>query len=122
MRAQTRKSSRAKGASVYRVLKCLSSTELRGFRGLDLDRFAGFRIATGAGGAQAGVEGAETDQGYFLALAQARLHRVDERVDRALGGRFGNLGRLSDLLDQVGFVHDLMCGDGAGLVVGLGRD
>src|SRR5207249_7335342 len=95
----------SRGALVYSVLQGLTSTELGKLRGFDLDCFAGARIASGASGARAGVEGAEADERDFLALAQARLHRVDERVDRTLGGRFGNLGRLSDLLDQIRFIH-----------------
>src|SRR3954465_16016972 len=95
----------AKGALVYRVLQCLSSTELRHLSGLDLDRFARSRVAAGACGACAGVESAEADQGHFVALAQAGLHRVDERVDRPLGGGLGDLRRLSDLLDEVRFAY-----------------
>ena len=89
----------AKGALVYRVLQGLSSAELRQLRGLDLDCIAGARIAASARVAYAGIEGAEADERDFLAFAQARLHCVDERVDRALGGGFGNLRRLRDLLD-----------------------
>src|SRR5687767_161431 len=96
------------GALVYRVLEGLASAELRKPCGLDVERLAGARVAPGARLALAGVEGAEADQRDHLVLAQARLHRSDQRVDRALGRRLGNLGGLRDLLDQVGFVQTLV--------------
>jgi hypothetical protein len=89
----------AKGALVYRVLQGLSSPKLGQLRGLDLDCFAGAGVAAGARGAGAGVERAKADERHLVAFAQARLHGVDERVDRALGGGLGNLRRLGDLLD-----------------------
>src|SRR5262249_12691268 len=74
-------------------------------RGGDLQLGAGLRITADARGALAGVEGAESDEGHHLVLAQAALHGRDQRVDRSLGGGLGNLRRPRDLFDQIRLVH-----------------
>src|SRR5688500_13857749 len=93
------------GALVYRVLEGLASAELRHPRRFDVQRLSGARVAPGARGALAGVKGAEADQRHHLVFAQARLDGADERVDRPLGRRLGDLGGLGDLLDQIPFIN-----------------
>ena len=44
-------------------------------------RFTRSRIAARARIANAGLKRAEADKRDFLAFAQVRLHRIDERVD-----------------------------------------
>src|SRR5213595_3157605 len=65
--------------SVDRVLQCLAGTELRHLRGLDLDRGAGARIASGTCGALADAEGAEAHQRHAVVLLQRGLHAADHR-------------------------------------------
>src|SRR5690606_32610422 len=73
----------------------------------DADLLAGARVAPGAGGTLAHVEGAEAHQGHAVTLLQRLGDGGDHGIDRAAGIGAGQIGRASHGFDEFGFVHCL---------------
>src|SRR5690606_34311001 len=96
------------GRSVDRVLQRLAGLEAGVHRGGDLDLLAGARVAAGARGALAHVEGAEADERDAVALLQRIGDHGDHRVDRTAGVGARQVGGASDGFDEFGFVHCLL--------------
>ncbi len=73
--------------------------------GFDLDRFAGLRVASGAGGTVGDLERAESDQRHRLLLFEAGGDGLQRPVDRASSGGFGKIGGFGHGVDEILFVH-----------------
>lgn len=71
---------------VDRVFQRFTRLKLGNLGGLDFDGFAGLGIAPGAGRSVADLKRAESDEGHWLLLFQARGDGVQGAIDRA-GGR-----------------------------------
>jgi hypothetical protein len=51
------------------------------------------------------VERSKTDQRYHVSFLERARNSCNGTVERTLGSSFGNVSRLSDGLDQIGFIH-----------------
>src|SRR5690606_36514873 len=87
------------------VFQGLARTELGHASLLDLDGFAGARVAAGAGGALGNGKSAKTDQGDRTLLFQGGLDGADEGFEGAAGVGLGEVGLGGDMFDELGFVH-----------------
>ncbi len=96
---------RQSSSSVYSILECFSSTELRNLRGANPDHLAGAWIATCARGPLADEERAEPDEGHDVAALQRPGDGTKRGVERAPRGGLGNVGMARDGVDEFGFVH-----------------
>jgi hypothetical protein len=92
-------------SAVDGVLECLASGELDRLGGSNLDFLAGTRVASGALGAGAAAEAAETDQLHGLAFGNRFHDIVDDRVQGALSGCFRQVAFCRDCVYQFSFVH-----------------
>ncbi len=90
---------------VYSILERFSSTKLRYFCSLDLDRCPGLRITAGASSALGHVERAEPNQANLSAFLERALHGGDGCIERTSGSCLGKISRLGDLINQFRFVH-----------------
>lgn len=68
------------GEQLKRFLESLTRLELRKFRSLNLDGFAGLGIATGTGGTFSNTECAESDQLDLVALLKSFLCRFNKSL------------------------------------------
>ena len=73
-------------------LEAGASLECRNGGGRDLEHFAGLRVLAGTGGAFAGLEGAEADQGDVVALGDLGGDDLDDGINGLASGSFGDFG------------------------------
>ena len=79
--------------------------ELGDLLGGDLHGGAGLRVLGGAGLAGGDAEGAEANEGDFLAFVQLLLDGGEGGVHGLFGGHFGHAGLGGDGVNKFGFVH-----------------
>ena len=91
--------------SIDRVFQNLARAKLRDLRRLDLDRGAGLGITPTARSPLADDEGSEAHQRDAPALFQRGTNRAHRRLERSTRRRFGDVGLLGDVLDQIGLVQ-----------------
>lgn len=87
------------------VFQCLARLETRNIGGLDLDGLAGLRIATLARGAVFDGKGAETYQGYLIALAECTSDAINYRIESTARRSFGKVSGGSNCINKFSLVH-----------------
>src|SRR5438067_3282549 len=92
-------------SAVHRVLEGLAGRETRTPRRLDLDRLAGARVATLAGGALDDAEMTEPHDLDLTALLERRGDGVEGRVDGGRRGCLGHAGLSGHRCDQLVLGH-----------------
>ena len=92
-----------------RLDELAASLELGDLLGGHFDGLAGAGVLGGAGFALHNAEGAEADEGDFLALLELLLDGVEASAHCLFGGDFGHAGLLGHCVNKFGFVHDVMC-------------
>jgi hypothetical protein len=84
-------------------LQAFADLEARGLRRGTVHGLAGARVASGAGGAGDGLEGAETNQANVLTRFQRVGDGVDEGFQSVLGLVLVDARLLGDRRDEFGF-------------------
>src|SRR5262249_25645610 len=79
--------------------------ELGDFAGGNFDGSAGLRVAAVSRLPLRHREGAETNQGNAVSLAESGSNAVDSGINGGGSLRFADLARACDLVNQIGFVH-----------------
>ena len=80
--------------------------ELGHFLGGHFDGFAGAGVLGGAGFALCNAEGAEANEGHFLAFFQLFLNGVEASGHSLFGGYFGHAGLCGHGVNKFSFVHN----------------
>src|ERR1035437_8246315 len=90
------------------VLECLCGAELRGARGIDVNRLSCARIPTLACRACLRCEDAKTCYRYFVTALEARDDRIDNGLNCALSIGFRRTENTVNLVDNICFVHEYL--------------
>lgn len=108
---------------LHRVFERLRGAELRGARGVDVNRLAGARIPALACGARLRRENAEAGDRHFVAALEAGNDGVDDALDCALGVGLRRAEHSVYFIYDICFIHEnLLASNPHGLYgVGMGK-
>ena len=93
--------------SVQGIFQCLARTELWNLGGLDLDGFAGAGVAARTSSALTNGECAKTNERHCTTLFEGFLHSLNRGIQCTSSRSLGDVGVVSDVLNQFGFIHKM---------------